>query len=1073
MSTKTGIVFPYFWYLDERNKEVTVIRVYCLDQNNKVICLMINDFTPYIYLELPKKTNGGSDITWDERKAQKLSDKIVTRCGSHRPIKTSFLHKKKLYYCQRFASNLQKETMFPFLLLAFSSTEDRKRFVWKVSGKSFDVMGMGKITVKAHEQDANPILQLACHRKIPMAGWIKFRGKQVREGDRITLCDEYVVRWKNLTFEGGDTVPSPLILSMDIEVYSSNPNRMPQASIPSDKVFQISCVLKRNGGTKETKFLLTLGTPTPRLVGKDVTILNFNTEADLLCGYAEFLQKYQPNIVTGYNILGFDIPYMIERAKHNMVIDVFRRLGFPKYLPAEERQIKWSSSAYKVQRFEFLDAEGILHVDLLPLIKRDYKFSNYKLKTVSEFFVGQTKDPLTHKGIFKCYEMGMKGGEKGNKALAVCGKYCVQDSALVTKLFEVLQTWVGLCEMAKVCNVPIFYLYTQGQQIKVYSQVYKKCMYENRVVQHEGYVTQSNEYYTGAYVFEPKPGVYNQVVPFDFSSLYPTTMIAYNIDFSTLVRDSSDIPDSMCNIIEWEDFAGIDKKGERVAVGYDFESVASKPKVKKVESVHRRYRFIKSPQGVLPNLLQNLLDARSATKKEMKAGKKKYAAMTEKEKGSADGKALAKLIVVLNKRQLAFKVSANSMYGAMGVRRGYLPFIPGAMCTTAWGRMNIQRAAERLQSVHGGELIYGDTDSNYIHFPQAEYNNAQKLWDHCLEVEEDISSIFPQPMRMAFEEVIYWKFLILTKKRYMYLDCGRDGKVSTKVGKKGVLLARRDNSPFIRLIYEEVVQMIFDEKTWEEVHYHLCCRFNNLCSGFFGHKEFVITKSVGEVADYACMQSNKLAGFDEKTNTKGVPNGWKKRIKQLQEKEIKCHDCDYKNIPSEESIVKCSEVLEKYVAQAFVQFTEAEETILNRKLNGACPFCALEEWRMRKKALPAQIQLAEKMRRRGQRVDAGSRLEYLVCDYGTIKDRVAEKLEDPAYFVSHRGIIKIEYLYYLKLLANSMDQLVEVAYKQKSFTMQQFKARIKYSEVCQQIKKLGMPNIELLMDLEDLIQLSN
>ena len=709
-STKNGIVFPYFWYLDERNKEVTVIRVYCLDQRNKVFCLMINDFTPYIYLELPKRTNSGAEITWDERKAQKLADKIVTRCGNHIPIKTSFLFKKKLYYCQRSNKAIDKEDTFPFLLLAFSSTEDRKRYVWKVSGKTFDVMGLGKITVKSHEQDANPMLQLVCHRKIPMAGWIKFRGKKVATRDRMTLCEEYVVKWKNLKLEGGDTVPSPLILSMDIEVYSCNPNRMPQASIPSDKVFQISCVLKRDGEKEESKFLLTLGNPEQEIVGNDVEIITYTTEADLLCGYAEFLQTHQPNIVTGYNILGFDIPYMIERAKHNMVIDVFRRLGFPKYLPAEERQIKWSSAAYKVQRFEFLDAEGILHVDLLPLIKRDYKFNNYKLKTVSEFFIGQTKDPLSHKGIFKCYELGMKGGEKGNRALAVCGKYCIQDSALVIRLFEVLQTWVGLCEMAKVCNVPIFYLYTQGQQIKVYSQVYKKCMYENRVVQHEGYVPQANEYYTGAYVFEPKPGLYDIVVPFDFSSLYPTTIIAYNIDFTTLLKPDSDIPDEMCNIIEWEDFAGIDGRGERVAVGYDFESVKTKPKVKKVESIHRRYRFLKEPQGVLPNLLQNLLDARSNTKREMKVCKKRYAAMTETEQESKEGKSLSKYIVVLNKRQLSFKVSANSMYGAMGVRRGYLPFIPGAMCTTAWGRMNIQRAAERLQEVHHGELVYGDTD---------------------------------------------------------------------------------------------------------------------------------------------------------------------------------------------------------------------------------------------------------------------------------------------------------------------------------------------------------------------------
>ena len=217
---------------------------------------------------------------------------------------------------------------------------------------------------------------------------------------------------------------------------------------------------------------------------------------------------------------------------------------------------------------------------------------------------------------------------------------------------------------------------------------------------------------------------------------------------------------------------------------------------------------------------------------------------------------------------------------------------------------------------------------------------------------------------------------------------------------------------------------------------------------------------MGEVSDYACMQGNKLAAFDEKTNTKGVANGWKKRIKQLADKCIKCHECDYKNVPNEEDVAKCSQVLEKYVEQAFVQFDNAETKILNRKLSGKCHFCALEEWRMRKKALPAQIQLAERMRRRGQRVDAGSRLEYLVCKYGTIKDRVAEKLEDPTYFRAHSGIVKIEFLYYLKLLANSLDQLISVAYKQDKFTMLQFKSRIKYSEVCQQIESLSRPSLK-------------
>ena len=65
---------------------------------------------------------------------------------------------------------------------------------------------------------------------------------------------------------------------------------------------------------------------------------------------------------------------------------------------------------------------------------------------------------------------------------------------------------------------------------------------------------------------------------------------------------------------------------------------------------------------------------------------------------------------VLEKRQLAYKVSSNSMYGSWGVQRGYLPFMPGAICTTFMGRTNIEIVAKTIQEKYGGKLVYGDTD---------------------------------------------------------------------------------------------------------------------------------------------------------------------------------------------------------------------------------------------------------------------------------------------------------------------------------------------------------------------------
>ncbi|NBV84632.1 hypothetical protein EBR57_11055, partial [bacterium] len=276
-----------------------------------------------------------------------------------------------------------------------------------------------------------------------------------------------------------------------------------------------------------------------------------------------------------------------------------------------------------------------------PIIQRDYKLENYKLKTVSDQFLAASKDPLTPKGIFKCYRMFTPD------SLALVGKYCVQDSNLVLKLFEKLQIWIGLCEMSNTCNTPMFTLFTQGQQIKIFSQVYKKCMADNIVIDKDSFVTNESDRFTGAYVFPPVPGLYEMVVSFDFSSLYPSTIISNNIDYSTLVLDPS-IPDEKCHVIEWEEHINCTCPGAEI-----------KTTKKEVVCDKQRHRFMKEPMGVLPTLLKNLLDARKRTNAEMKQMTIELDEM--KDKGSAEYDDKKRMITVLDKRQLSYKVSANSV----------------------------------------------------------------------------------------------------------------------------------------------------------------------------------------------------------------------------------------------------------------------------------------------------------------------------------------------------------------------------------------------------------------------------
>jgi DNA polymerase elongation subunit (family B) len=163
-------------------------------------------------------------------------------------------------------------------------------------------------------------------------------------------------------------------------------------------------------------------------------------------------------------------------------------------------------------------------------------------------------------------------------------------------------------------------------------------------------------------------------------SLYPSVIIAYNICYSTMVKDTDNVSDEHCNVIEWSRHEGCshDDSGKKI-------------KEENVVCGDYRFRFLKSPKGILPELLEYLLDARKKTKNEIKK--------LDKSDPMRD---------ILDKRQLAFKVSCNSVYGTLGVSKGYLPFMPAAMCTTAMGRYNIKLAGKHIEEEYNAKLVYGD-----------------------------------------------------------------------------------------------------------------------------------------------------------------------------------------------------------------------------------------------------------------------------------------------------------------------------------------------------------------------------
>jgi DNA polymerase elongation subunit (family B) len=1018
------VFYPYQWHEDD-NEDSCTIHIFGLDDENKNVYVRVDDFTPYAYIELERT------VRWTPELLEKARNQVMKydTYKEDRPRSASVVKRQRLYFAnvkKKEGSYIYKK--YYYLFVTFSSKTHRQKFAYRVKRGIF-VSGIGKVSLAIHEHIASCALQICSIQKLDFAGWMEIKkAEEVKEIFKQSTCArEYHVIW-NTIIPRKDLLmmPNPKIMSMDIEVYSSNELRFPKAEVPADVVFQISCVVSRQGEPEKNwkKYLLTLKNPDQKMTGKDVIIINCKNEADLLSRYAKFITEDHPdiNIILGYNTLGFDYKYMIERSRE--VANCFSehsKQGMIKGRKAKIESIKWSSSAFTNQSYVYLNAYGRLYIDLLPNIRRDYKLPNYTLKTVSNYFLGQTKDPLNAKGIFRCYKAG------DSKRMAIVSKYCVQDTLLVHKLFEKLNIWSGLAEMAKVCCVPIITLYTKGQQIKMYSQVYKYCCEKQIVVEKDVYKVGDNDKYTGAIVFKPVVGYHKNIIPYDFKSLYPNIMIENNISYDTLVTDPN-IPDEKCNCIRWSDHSGCE---------HDTRVYKTKPK-NIICCDKRNYRFLKEPVGVLPNILISLLDARSIAKKKKKQssidakiwGKK---CINYKEIISSEEKnkmipsycyncdACLKMANfntmsnIYDKRQLALKISANSCYGSMGVQSGMLPFMAGAMSVTAAGRFALCKAAYILtRHVHpltpkyimeakipdfGGKLIYGDTDSNYVSFPHIG-DDPKKIWEYALYVEKELEKYFKLPMCLAFELKIYRKFLILSPKRYIMMECGEDGIMDKEIYTKGVMISRRDNSKYCRDFYREIADNIFHNKDKDIIFDKIHKRVKLLLSNSYPLKEFIITKKIKDI------------------------NQYKMRDMSLDPK-------------------------------------KRSEQIISKKTTN------MEMFRLR--TIPGHAYLATKMTRRGGMVEAGSRISIVVTDTGDDNDGMWNKLEEPVYF-QQLGIQKLDYLYYLDLLSRQLDQMISAVYKVDKYIQKMVKERLKYRAIMMELKRQFSPQLFFHQRIEQITQ---
>ena len=317
------------------------------------------------------------------------------------------------------------------------------------------------------------------------------------------------------------------------------------------------------------------------------------------------------------------------------------------------------------------------------------------------------KDDVSPQDIFRL----SKGSAQDR---AIVAKYCIQDCNLVHHLMKKIDVLTGYVEMAKICSVPISYLVFRGQGIKLTSYVAKKCREKNTLMPDLD-KSGSNEGYEGAIVLPPKCAMYmdNPVACVDYASLYPSSMISQNYSHDSKVWTKEyDLEGNLVRETGERDSSGnyiYDNLPEYQYINIEFDTYRQfqrhpKASVESVKSGKKVCRWAQLPnhqKSIMPSILEELLKARADTRKLIK---------TEKDPFMQN---------ILDKRQLGYKVTANSLYGQCGARTSTFYEKDVAASTTATGRMMITYARRMIEEVYG-DLVY-DTVCNGPLRCRAEY----------------------------------------------------------------------------------------------------------------------------------------------------------------------------------------------------------------------------------------------------------------------------------------------------------------------------------------------------------------
>ncbi|KAH7042087.1 DNA polymerase delta catalytic subunit [Macrophomina phaseolina] len=787
------------------------VKLFGVTDNGHSVLLHVTGFMHYLYVAAP--------MAFTQADCQPFKAYLETQIAQHQPA----IHSVQMTMRENIFG-FQGNQKSPYLKIAVTDPKFINRLRTTIESGNANYKGLWKSAEGSilTFDNLQYVLRFMVDCKIAGMSWVEAKaGKyhMIQHRDRHSTCQiEAHVHYRDLIAHQADgewAKMAPLrILSFDIEC-AGRKGIFPEPNI--DPVIQIANVVSIAG--VEKPFIRNVFCLDTCSLITNAQVLEFDTEEKMLMKWRDFLEEADPDVIIGYNIANFDFPYLLDRAKH-LKCGRFPYWSRLRNTMSQAKETNFSSKQMGNRDTKATNTNGRIQLDLLQLVQRDYHLRSYTLNSVCAHFLGEQKEDVHHTMITELFN----GDSNSRRRLAV---YCLKDAYLPMRLLDKLMCLVNYTEMARVTGVPFSFLLSRGQQVKFLSQLYRKALEQQLVIPNLRSES-SEDQYEGATVIEPTRGYYDvPIATLDFASLYPSVIQAHNLCYTTLLNKNS-----------------VEKLGLKKDEDYI------------VTPNGDLFCTTKVRKGLLTQIFEELLGARKQAKKEMGLEQDPFKK------------------AVLNGRQLALKISANSVYGLTGATNGKLPCLAIASSTTSYGRQMIEKTKEVVEKhytiangySHDAQVIYGDTDSVMVKFGVKELDKTMELGE---EAAKFVSSHFTKPIKLEFEKV-YFPYLLINKKRYAGLYWTNPNKWD-KMDTKGIETVRRDNCRLVQTVIETSLRMLLIDRDVNGAQDFVKETISDLLQNKIDMSNLVITKALAK-SDYAAKQAHvELAERMKKRDAGSAP----------------------------------------------------------------------------------------------------------------------------------------------------------------------------------------------------------